>query len=133
MDTHRKHILIAEDDVHLGKTLAFILKANKYTVTLAGDGREALLLSERSRREGRPVDLLVCDINMPMVNGLELIAHLRMLKRTMPICVMTAAYTDAIIARLQQMECSHFLVKPFSQEIFLKMVASLTTVVDAPA
>lgn len=66
------HVLLVEDDEVTLRTVEQLLrKCNNYQVTSARDGREAL----RVLKEGRKVDLILTDINMPEMSGLDLIAE----------------------------------------------------------
>jgi CheY-like chemotaxis protein len=60
-------ILLVEDDVHMAATLRKALERVGHSVVSAGDGREALSEMKRSK-----VDLVVADICMPNVDGIEL-------------------------------------------------------------
>jgi len=65
-------ILIAEDDPHISRVIALWLKRNGHEVVIAGSGDKALALI----RERAP-DLLITDINMPVMNGLQLLEAVR--------------------------------------------------------
>lgn len=102
-------ILIAEDNIATQKVIEFALKAEKYTLTFAEDGEKAYRLFQSS-----PPDLLLTDLDMPQMNGLELIRMVRKVeKSTIPILVLTAhAYPD-LVKRVMGEGASSFLVKPF--------------------
>lgn len=100
-----KRILIAEDDPlsrkHLGAWLAHI----GYDVELASDGAEALDLLDSS-----PFDLVVSDIRMPGVDGIEVISHLRSLSPSTPFIILSAYPDDA--SALSGMPKSTLMAKP---------------------
>ena len=62
-------IVVAEDDVHLLRVVCLWLRRNAHVVHEARNGREALEAVRRHR-----ADVLVCDVNMPAMDGLELVA-----------------------------------------------------------
>ena len=82
-----KKILIVEDDYDTRYVLSLILKGEGYQVVTAADGECALTVAV----EQRP-DLIITDINMPRVNGIELTRNIRLKQETssMPILAMTA-------------------------------------------
>lgn len=65
-------ILIAEDETELAKGLKFLLEKNKFTVDVVHDGAEALTYFR-----GRDYDVVVLDIMMPKVNGLDVLREIR--------------------------------------------------------
>jgi CheY-like chemotaxis protein len=68
-DTHRKTVLVADDEPYIGRIIQMKLEDGPYRVELVHDGREAL---ERLRTD-EAVDLVLLDIMMPVVSGLEAI------------------------------------------------------------
>ena len=70
--TMTKHILVADDDLHIREVIRFALEKAGMQVTLAEDGRQAL---EQFRLH--TVDLIVLDINMPEFDGLEVCREIR--------------------------------------------------------
>lgn len=70
-----KHILVVDDDPHLRDVLVYTLQREGHAVTAAGDGRAAL--DALLRPAARPFDLVVLDILMPEVDGLEVCRRLR--------------------------------------------------------
>lgn len=88
----------------------------------AGDGREAL-----ERLEEQPFDLVICDINMPRMNGLELLHRLKASPRleTTPILLITGEVSQEIAAQAALREVDSYLPKPFqvkTLEIHLRQI-----------
>ena len=111
-------ILIVEDEVSLQETLAYNLKKEGYTVETAGDGRSAL----ESARRLKP-DLIVLDIMLPEMDGLEVARILR--KETAAAILMLTARDDEI-DRVVGLEvgADDYLTKPFSMRELLARVKS---------
>ncbi|MBL8627325.1 MAG: response regulator [Myxococcales bacterium] len=103
------HILVAEDDVALAEAIRQLL-AEDYTVTLAHDGAEALTAASQ-----RPPDLLITDIEMPGMDGLELARQVQAIpgEGAMPVLVMSAR--AQLGDRLAGFDAGavDYLVKPF--------------------
>jgi CheY-like chemotaxis protein len=82
------HILIAEDEAMIALSLADLLEAEGYKVTVASDGAEALA---KARRLGDALDALVTDLNMPRMSGEGLIQALRADRPELPVLVVTGS------------------------------------------
>lgn len=111
-----KHLLVAEDEPSLSSSLRFILTASGYAVSMASNGREALATIQNSLLERTAVDLLITDIAMPTMNGVELIRSLRNRSIHIPVLVITGYGDKDLLIELMRLGCQDFLDKPFSQE-----------------
>ncbi len=78
-------ILVAEDDKNLNRMICAKLKQEHYSVFPAFDGQEALDIMEREH-----IDLVISDVMMPRMDGLELTAALRGAKMDLPVLIITA-------------------------------------------
>src|SRR5918998_6176059 len=81
-------VLVAEDEALIALSLADLLEAEGYDVTLAPDGADAL---EAARRMGDALDVLVTDLNMPRLGGEALIRELRAERPGLPVVVVTGS------------------------------------------
>ena len=88
------NILIADDDVELCELLREFFESEEFTVQLAHDGLAAL---EAARRPG--LDLVVLDVMMPAMNGLDVLKELRKESR-LPVIMLTARGDDLVAAGL---------------------------------
>jgi len=117
-----KTILTVDDAATMRKMVSFTLKAAGHEVFEAQDGAVALSLLQ-SRR----VDLVITDVHMPNMNGLELTRQLRALPsfgRT-PIILLTTESDPGKKAEGRAAGATGWIVKPFSQEQLLAIVARL--------
>lgn len=90
-------ILIIDDSEHLRVVLKLTLEFKGYEAHLAGDGREGL---EAVTRQG-PFDLIFCDIDMPVMNGLEFVRRYRAeVSSATPIIMLTAEGGELISGAL---------------------------------
>lgn len=108
-----EHILICEDDEACMLSLSFVLESDGYAISKASDGKAALETICRANDENMPFDLLITDINMPELNGLELIKSIRDSGSNMPVIVMTGYGDRKMLKELIQAGCDDFLDKPF--------------------
>ena len=103
------HVLVVDDDEEIRASLRRSLAFEGFKVTLAADGEEAL----RSIHDDRP-DLVVLDIMMPGLDGLEVVRRLRLADEQLPVIMLTAR--DAVPDRVTGLEAGadDYLVKPFA-------------------
>jgi two-component system, OmpR family, response regulator MprA len=110
-------ILVVDDDEEIRASLRRGLALEGYAIELAGDGREAL----RQARE-TPPDLVVLDLMLPELDGLEVCRRLRAADDELPIIMLTAR--DAVPDRVAGLEtgADDYLVKPFAFEELLARI-----------
>ena len=134
IDSHsveRAHVLVVDDEPHVGRIIQMKLEQGPFRVTLAYDGIEALEALDRE------VDLKVVwlDLMMPHVSGLEVLARMRADERTreLPCVILTAAGHDTQRDRAMTLGATDFMTKPFSPKRLLHRTAELAGVpVDLP-
>ena len=103
-------ILVCEDDYMLLKTIEYKLKRDGYEVILAPDGKTA---SEILRT--KEVDLIITDMLMPYISGLEVINIVRNeLERDTPIIVLSKIGLEDTVLKAFEMGADDYMVKPFS-------------------
>jgi two-component system KDP operon response regulator KdpE len=122
-----KRILVVDDERQIIRMLRASLQSSGYEVFTAGNGVEGL---ERFQ-SGRP-DLIITDLAMPEMNGLELTQAVRRLDRT-PIIVLSVRDTDAMKVKALDEGADDYLTKPFSMpELLARIRAQLrrTAVVE---
>ncbi|WP_243313008.1 sigma-54-dependent transcriptional regulator [Fundidesulfovibrio agrisoli] len=115
-----KTILVADDDPHIQEVLEVRLTSAGYDVILAADGQEALdILAER------PVDLVISDIRMPGLNGLELQARLEKSSPGMPLIFLTAYGSIQDAVKAIKSGAVDYLTKPFEGRELLDKVSKV--------
>jgi len=122
-----KHIIVAEDELSLSSSLQFILTAAGYTVSMVPNGREALIKIQNSLLERTTIDLLITDIAMPTMTGVELIRALRNQSVQIPVLVITGYGDKELLVELMRLGCQDFLDKPFSQDDLERRVHMILT------
>ena len=103
------HILVVEDDPHLGPNLKKGLEKHQYAVDLVTDGENALLMGSSV-----PYDLIILDVLIPRLNGFEVCRQLRDRKRTTPILLLTALGEVAHRVTGLDLGADDYLTKPFA-------------------
>ncbi|WP_342601006.1 response regulator transcription factor [Psychrobacillus sp. FSL H8-0483] len=121
-----RHILIIEDEKNIAKFVELELKHENFQVTVSHDGREGVELALTNT-----YDLLLVDVMLPHLNGLEICRRVRKKKRT-PIILITAR--DAIIDRVSGLEAGadDYVVKPFAIEELLARIRAVLRRVELP-
>jgi len=124
-------ILVVDDDPHIRDLLSFALTKAGMRVAEAGDGEAALAATERS-----PPDLMILDINMPRMDGLELCRRLRASGGSLAnLPVLFLSSRDEAVDRIVGLEIGgdDYVVKPFSpREVVARVGAILKRGVPAP-
>lgn len=116
-------VLVAEDEEMVRQLACEVLTTYGYKVLPAANGGSAFLVCEK--HEGR-IDLLITDVVMPEMSGLELSARLRMLKPELKVLFMSG-YTDNALIHQGMIEGENFIQKPFSP---LGLVEKVRSVLD---
>ena len=113
-------ILIVEDNDNLGKMIDIYLRQNNFETYLAKNGLEALDILENN-----VIDLIVCDIMMPKMNGFELIKELRCIYVDLPIIIVTAKESkeDKIVGF--KLGTDDYMTKPIDLEELLMRIKAL--------
>ena len=113
-------ILIVEDNLIQRKVLEFNLKKSGYQVEVVAGGKEALAVLENQTDVG----LVITDIVMPGINGLELLrlmkAHPRL--NSIPVILCTSLSDSEAIKKAARLGCRFYIVKPMQVGVMLNMV-----------
>jgi two-component system OmpR family response regulator len=113
------HILIVDDEPGMRTFLTSALEDAGFAVATAVNGREALLCVAEDQPE-----LVLLDLNMPVMSGWEVLDRLREAERHVPVVVMTAGNRAA--APLAGQPVDGYLAKPFDLDTLLDVVDRLT-------
>lgn len=118
-DLVQKHVLVLEDDARTRVMLEMLLRNCGYRVTGVGDGTTAFELFRK-----QPPDLLLCDLAVPGMQGMDLIHALRgELDFKGPIVVVSGRAHDSVEAAVLAAGADSFLPKPISRQLLLHHVA----------
>ncbi len=112
-----KTILVVDDSATVRQQVRSFLQTNEFTVIEGSNGVEGLAAAKTTQ-----ADLVMVDVNMPMMNGIEMIAELRKLPgyEKTPIFVLTTESTTAMAQKGKEAGATAWLVKPFKPELVLK-------------
>jgi len=102
-------ILIAEDDEALGRFVCQGLEAENYSVTVANEGEQA-----RQTATEQDFDLVILDLNLPKIDGVSVLRHLRLKKPSVPVLVLTQRTRVEDRVECLDTGADDYLGKPFS-------------------
>lgn len=120
--SHQPVALVADDSLSARKALVQVMEDAGYEVRAARDGMEAVQLAEAKRP-----DIVLADMEMPRMNGIELTAHLRARPETMelPVIMITSRSTAKHRRQAEDAGVNVYLTKPFLDDELLDHVAAL--------
>jgi DNA-binding response OmpR family regulator len=122
------HILVADDEPHIGRIIKMKLEQGPFRVSLAYDGQEALDMINGED----PVDLALLDLMMPKLSGLDVLRRVREQEkfRSLPCIILTAGGDAKHERDALELGATQFLTKPFSPKKLYALVARLTGAPD---
>ena len=114
------HILVVDDDKHTRLYMRALLEAERYTVTLAENGVQALEMLEKHH-----IDLVVLDVMMPQMDGYEFTRELRAAQNDLPILMVSAKQLPEDRRQGFLAGTDDFMVKPVDEEELLLRIKAL--------
>jgi len=116
-----KKILVIDDSETIRQQVKQALAAAGYDIVEAVDGVDGL---EKLRAIG-DLDMALCDVNMPRMNGLDMIAELQRSGPKIPVLMLTTEGQPSLIKRAREAGAKGWIVKPFKPELLVSAVAKL--------
>jgi len=114
-----KRIMTVEDSTSLREMISFVIQEAGYEVVEAKDGQDAL-----AKLKNSPVDMVITDLNMPVMNGIELTKSLRSTQtyKFIPIVFLTTESQVQKKEAAKEAGATGWIVKPFKPEQLLKVI-----------
>ena len=100
-------LLITDDDLALRRAIADVFRGLGFDISLASDGDEAIAMIDAGE-----IHLILVDVHMPRVSGLDVIQHVRSRNSMLPCILMSGAVDELIEREAQQMHVYRVLSKP---------------------
>jgi CheY-like chemotaxis protein len=110
-------ILITDDDVSFRETLREVIAPHGFNTLLAGDGQEALEIVQR-----QSVHLLLLDMHMPRLTGLETIERVKRMNMLLPCILLSAEADERLIQQALQAQAFDVLRKPVTRQRIIDSV-----------
>ncbi|QEH33414.1 Alkaline phosphatase synthesis transcriptional regulatory protein SphR [Aquisphaera giovannonii] len=114
-------ILLVEDEALLRRLVAQFLRGDGFDVVEAADG---LLAVELFESEG-PFDMVLLDLNLPGLPGVEVCRRIRKVEPSQPVMICSAAILDSHVESLTALGVQQFLTKPYHPEELLRRISVL--------
>lgn len=123
MGSRPRHLLVIDDEPFVGRIVRLEFERGDYQVSIALDGREGLAFL----RAHDDVDLVLLDLNMPGLSGLDVLAEAQRDPRLTgtPFVVLTAAGQNTYAERARSLGATAFLTKPFSPKKLVRRIADI--------
>ncbi|HZS56899.1 MAG TPA: response regulator transcription factor [Bryobacteraceae bacterium] len=118
-------VLVAEDEPAMGDLLRRGLEEQNHRVALAVDGEEAL-----SAALSCDFDVIVLDVMMPRMDGIEVTRRVRAAKNSVPILMLTARDADSDVVKGLDAGADDYLVKPFALSVLLARLRAISRRAD---
>jgi signal transduction histidine kinase len=116
--------MVVDDEVGLCQTLSTILEVDGWDVVTANSGDEALSIFSQTQETEKAVDLLITDISMPRMTGIELVRELRKREILIPVLVISGRGTKDAAVEMMRLGAVDFIDKPFSANVFHERIAA---------
>jgi DNA-binding NtrC family response regulator len=111
----RTKVLIVEDDNAMAQMCAKLIRRRGHTVLIAGSCHDALAVV----RELRDIDVVISDVQMPQMSGVQLLARLHALDATLPVILMTGYAHVLGPDQALALGAADYILKPFEPEILI--------------
>ena len=119
-------ILYVEDDLDTQRLIKRILDSTAKEVYVASDGEEGFEVYEE-----RSPDIVLTDICMPKMDGLEMSKKIKELNPTQPIAIFTAFNEPEYLKQAAELEIGTYILKPFDREQFFNSLEYLAMMVES--
>jgi two-component system chemotaxis response regulator CheY len=113
-----KKILVVDDSETVRHQVRAALAAKGYAIIECVDGVEGL----EAIRNNDDLVLVLCDVDMPRMNGLKLVAEVKRLGKPVPILMLTTEVDPALVRRARELGCKGWIVKPFKPSLLAAAV-----------
>jgi two-component system, chemotaxis family, chemotaxis protein CheY len=117
-----KKILVVDDSATVRQQVGMALQQAGYTVVEAGDGVEGLQMLEKGG-----ISMVICDVNMPRMSGLDMLEKLKSDQRhaSLPVVMLTTEGHPGLVERAKKAGAKGWIVKPFKAELMIAAVGKL--------
>lgn len=120
-----QRVLFVEDEELAREKLAKLLSKLFKEVVLASNGLEGLEKYEKSKITNERIDLIISDINMPIMNGLEMLEKIREIDPIVPLIFTTARSETENILRAIDLNVSNYIIKPIDTSLLVRKITEV--------
>lgn len=127
MELQGLRIIVCEDSAPIATLLEVVLSAAGATITHCANGLEGLRCFEEHNASGIPPDLILMDMQMPIMDGYEATGHIKAVRQDCPVVALTAFALAEDIDRCLAAGCDYYLTKPIQIGTFTEELRSILT------
>ena len=118
-------VLFVEDEDLAREKLAKLLNKLFKEVIVASNGLEGLEKFQKAKESNHVIDLIISDINMPIMNGLDMLENIRKIDENIPLIFTTARSESENILRAVDLNVSNYIIKPIDTTILIKKISEI--------
>jgi len=121
----KKNILIVDDSPTLRASVNFVLSGSGYTVIQADNGETGLQKLDEIKKKGERIHLIVSDINMPKMNGLEFLKAVKeknSIFKFIPVIILTTEREETLKQQGRKYGAAGWMTKPFKPDLLLAVI-----------
>ncbi|MBD3225467.1 MAG: response regulator [Caldithrix sp.] len=125
MLANHPHILVVDDDVEIGFLLGELLDKLEYKVTNVQRSPDALELIKDKKND---FDLVISDLSMPTMSGIQLANHIKEINKALPVIIMTGYSERVSQAKLKEMNVEDIMGKPITLKLLANTIKKVLSV-----
>ena len=118
-----QNVLFVEDEDLAREILAKLLSKMFKNVITASNGSEGFNKFKAATESSNKIDLIISDINMPIVNGLDMLENIRKIDKSVPVIFLTARNETNNILRAIDLNVTNYIIKPVQTNILIEKIA----------
>ncbi len=119
------HIILVDDEKRMIQSMELVLSMEGHTVTTAESGIQACEIIDDMYQKGQNIDLIITDIYMPQMSGLELIDKINESGRNLKILGISGYPDNEISDELQSKGCAGLISKPFTPDQLISRITEI--------
>jgi len=123
LGTERKKTILIIDDTKPIRMLLYVKLKNEFNCLLAGSGSDAMQIAEEEKDN---IDIIICDYEMPVMNGFETLNAIRLFTKKAPVIMLSGSLNEGRIKELMSLGVRQFLAKPVN---FPRLYKEINTIV----
>ncbi len=117
-----RYIFVIDDSSTIRLSVEMAIRELGYPVMQAENGQDALDKIAEIKKSGDEIALCICDINMPVMNGIEFITAFREVDKFTPVVVLTTEAEKDMIQKGKNAGASGWIIKPFQADDLINVV-----------
>lgn len=122
---YNRHILLVDDNESIRKHMTLILK--KHGFNKFDEAEDGYVAIEKIKKKAIPYDLILCDMNMPVISGIDVLRSIKEEDRwsKIPFIMVTTESNKEILVKAIKAGVSDFVAKPVNEELLMQKIATL--------